>query len=289
MTFNTGILRQKLGKAALALVIGGILMTQATTASAQLLIMPIKVIFEDGERMESVAIFNNSHTPATYRISFLHQRQLEEGGYQLLDKPLNPEHDLSKMLVYSPRQVFLPGQAKQAVRLSARRTADLPDGEYRTHLLLKRISPVNPEKPAKDQRAVVGINVGLSVPVILRKGHYDTEVSFDKITYTPASLDGDTPPKLDIWINRTGKYSALGHVKVFWTPEDSNNEQQVGIKNGVNIFHEIDRRKITINLNNRSISGGTFRLTYNSDEKDKTNLFAEKIVRVSDIRQPLVE
>lgn len=289
MKNNKRILKKRLGQMALACLFGGMMLTQATTASAQLLIMPIKVVFEDGERMESVAIFNNSHTAATYRISFLHQRQLEEGGYQQLEEPLNPKYDLSKMLVYSPRQVFLPGQAKQAVRLSARRMADLPDGEYRTHLLLQRISPVNPEKPAKDQRAVVGINVGLSVPVILRKGRYDTEVSFGEATYTAGSSDGKTPPTLDLWLKRTGKYSALGHVKVFWTPNGSNNEELVGTKNGVNIFHEIDRRKISINLTNRGISGGSFRLVFQSDEKDKQNVNAEKIVRVSDIRQPLAE
>ena len=289
MTHKNGFFKKRLGQVALACLFGGMMLTQATTASAQLLIMPIKVIFEDGDRMESVAIFNNSHTPATYRIRFLHQKQLEEGGYQQLAEPLDPENDLSKMLVYSPRQVFLPGQGKQAVRLSARRKADLPDGEYRTHLLLQRISPIDPEKPAKDQRAVVGINVGLSVPVILRKGRYDTEVSFGETTYTAASSDGKTPPQLNLWLNRTGKYSALGHVKVFWTPDGSNNEELVGTKNSVNIFHEIDRRKININLTNRGISGGSFRLVFQSDEKDKQNVNAEEIVRVSDIRQPLAE
>lgn len=245
----------------------------AAPAVADLMIMPVRVVFKDRDRMKSITLANTSEKEAIFRFSFYHQKQNENGSYTNLPEAPGP-YDLSKMLIFSPRQVDLPARGKQAVRLSVRRPENIPDGEYRTHMRMQRLSG-NAESSGRGGPAVgVAINVGFSIPVMLRKGTYDSTAKISNFKFIP-SPDGAKPAKVRFDLNRTGKYSTLGRVLIFWTPVGGK-EQQVGIRNSVNIFPEINVRHMDIDLQDAGISGGKLRVIFEGDDADEGIKFDEK-------------
>lgn len=232
--------------------------------------------------MKTLSVFNNSPAQGLFRLELENKKQVKEGGYISLQPEEKPQYDMTEMLVYSPRQISLEPQGKQAIRLSLRRPAELPDGEYRTYARLTRVSKEATERDAgivapSKAKAVVGINVGFAVPVILRKGKYDTTARIVDPALIPANLkDKDPAPMVTFKVTRTGKYSALGRVQVLWTPAGGE-ERQVGLLNGVNIFPELAERDVKIKLQDKSVSGGQLRLVYSGTDADKGIVFDEKV------------
>jgi P pilus assembly chaperone PapD len=272
--------------AAAVLLLGVTLAIPVSMSYAGLLIMPIRTVFLDGDRSKGITLANYSAEPNSFRIKFLHQKQVSNGGYAIQKEPLDPKYDLSKMLVFSPRQVDLEPQSKQSIRMSVRRPADLPDGEYRTHLAVQQMpSPAKikeREEKKKAQQTLVHVNVGFAVPVILRKGAYDTTATMSDIKFTPLSVKKgkEVPPTVDLFIDRKGKYSALGRIDVFWTPPGGNTETKVGVKENVSIFPELDRRSVFVHLKDKSVNGGKLRLVFKGEDADKDRSFDEKTITI---------
>ena len=270
-----GLLKIKNKSIVLAALAFSAMLAAASPALSDLMIMPIRVVFTDRDRMKALTVINNSNERAIFRMKFKDQRQIESGSYQELDEPLNPEFDVSKMIVYSPRQVDLPPQGKQSIRLSLRRPENMPDGEYRTHLRMQRMAAPETEG-GRAIRAKVGINVGFSVPVILRKGVYDATATISEFKYKPAGTAAEKDKaQAEMYLVRGGKYSTLGKLEVFWTPPGGE-EKKVGELNGVNVFTDVQKRWARVYINEKNIQNGQFRVTFTGIGPDKGILFDEK-------------
>ena len=248
-----------------------------TTARADLTLMPIRTVFSGHDHMKSLVVVNSGTKAATFRLSFYYQRQVLDGGYAAQgDKPLDPKYDVAKMISYSPRQITLAPNATQVIRMSLRKPADLPDGEYRVHLKLERISGGSIQSGipiAKGATATMTINIGFSVPIIVRQGKYDATASIaDPQLIAPKNRN---PAELKFFLDRKGKFSTLGKVEVYWTPKGGT-EKQVGLLNDVNVYAETARRSVEVPLTENNISGGTFRIVYEGDDADKDIKFDEK-------------
>lgn len=250
------------------------------TAFADLMIMPIRTVFQGHDRMKGIMLVNAATTPATFRLAFYHLKQLPTGAYESLDGPTTPGYDLSKMIVYSPRQVDLPPRGKQSVRLSLRRPGDLPDGEYRVHLKMSRIERKEMKAPKEGATVGVAVNVGFSVPVMLRQGAYDAQATIADPKFIPA--EGKRGPRIRFYINRTGKHSTLGRSDVFWTPVGGE-ERKIGTLNGLSIYPEVSRREADVTISEPSLAGGKIRIIYEGMEADKGKHFDEKTYSVADL------
>lgn len=239
----------------------GMLSLFAPPAQADLLIMPLRVHFADRERSAELTLVNTSQTTNTYRLEWVNNRMNEDGSYTILDAPLNPAFDPEKNLVISPRQVTIPPGQQQRVRLSLRRPPDLPDGEYRAHLLMKKVGSVTRSRSAVTDsvEARVDINIGFSIPVIIQQGVPNVRAGLTDIKILPPGNAG-APPHLSAQITREGTHSINGRVRVFWTPPGGT-EEQIGILNNINVFPEISRRHILVPLRmTRPLTGGTMRI-----------------------------
>lgn len=263
-----------------ALMLSAVIFFSIPAAMADLMIMPIRTVFQGRDRMKGITLVNTATTPATFRLEFYHLKQKESGGYERVEEPTTPGYDLSKMLVYSPRQVDLPPRGKQAVRLALRRPENLPDGEYRVHMKLLRIKQGESSTVKKGIEASVGINVGFSVPIMLRQGKYDTEVKISDPKFVPPQ--GKRPASIRFYLNRTGKYSALGRADIFWTPPGGE-ERKIGTLNGLTVYPEVSRREASVNISEQSLSGGKIRIIYEGAETDKGKHFDEKVFDVAEL------
>ena len=137
-----------------------------------------RVVFEGAQRADVMTLVNDSAEEQTYRLSWRDMKMtaeqpLAEVPEGTTDPAIKPARDL---VIFAPRRVTLPPGGSQQIRLMLKKPADLPEGEYRSHLL------VTPEKEAVrfDPSVAEGgdatsialkMLAGVSFPVIVRQGN----------------------------------------------------------------------------------------------------------------------
>lgn len=271
-------IKKSIFRTACAVILAGCIGFAVAPSLADMTILPLRVIFKDGERMKGLTVLNSGSVQAIYRLELQHKKQLPNGAYVSLDQPLNAPYDPSQWLVYSPRQVDLPPQGKQGIRMSLRRPADMPDGEYRVHAALTRIARDKIEMSGEDApgaAAAMMINVGFAVPVVIRKGKYDTTAAIESIQPASHDFKGKAPTTaVEVKVKRSGKYSAMGRIEAYWTPPGGEEVRVNGNANMI-IYPELQERTSKVVLD-RLVQGGTLRLVYRGIEADKGVVFDEK-------------
>ncbi len=263
----------------LAIVLGCVFFVPPS-AHANISMNAYRIVFNDRDRMADIVVGNTGRTPAIFKLQFYHLRQTETGVYEELDGPIdttvfNPE----TALVFSPKQVRLPPQGRQKIRLSLRRPADLPPGEYRVHLRLDSIAEPQPEAPVEPGKIVprMTVNVGFSIPVIIRQGESDTTSKILETKLIPA--EGKKPAFLEVKASRIGKYGIIGNMIAYWTAPGQK-EVEIGRLNNFNIYTENAHRISRLPLYNPNIPNGTIRVVYEGEGPDKEKIFDEKIFPV---------
>src|SRR5690606_4474121 len=150
-------------------------------AQGDLLIAPTRLVL-DGRRGGEVILSNVGGEEATYRVSLELRRMTPDGDLAPVDEAEAnvTEKAALEMIRYAPRRVTLPPGEPQAIRISARPGADLPDGEYRVHMSFNAIPKARPVADSDSQAAPDGgfaINLipiyGITMPIIVRKGELE--------------------------------------------------------------------------------------------------------------------
>lgn len=258
------------------------------TAHAELMLYPTRVVIEDRQRGGHVEMINRSQETQTFRIGLYNSRMTEAGEIVVAETPEPGELFAKDMLVFTPRQVTLrPGQS-QTVRISIRRPANLATGEYRTHLRFSRMTdadgPTNLETAVKLPPGQVGIllqaMIGASIPVIVRQGTTQAEVTLD----SPAliSAKGGNPPIFYARFHRKGTRSVYGDLKAFYTPP-GRRPIEVGKMGGVSVYVPNATRTIRMPLTlppGTALKGGTLSLRYTERQEAGGALLTQTQVQV---------
>lgn len=249
----------------------------ASGVQARVDITPQRVVLEPRERNGEFVMLNILDEPSTIRISILNYRQNDDGVYTELDAPLNPAFDPDSIVRLSPRQFTLSPHGRQLIRFSLRRPADLPDGEYRFHIMAMRLAKQGPPVPADGAGTSVrtSTNVGVSIPVIVRHGHVSATASLSDPELVSAGIDQTTggEPTIRVTVNRQGNASVLGTLRAYWYPQGGQ-PVEIGMAGNVNVFTDVDRRRASIPLNKTPQGPGSVRIVYTNDE-DNNAAFAE--------------
>lgn len=98
-------------------------------AEANLMLNPVRIVFENNQRAAQVDLINNGAETATFRIRLVNRRMSETGEFTVVDSAAPGEQFADGLLRYSPRQVVLAPGAGQAVRLMLRKPASLTPGD----------------------------------------------------------------------------------------------------------------------------------------------------------------
>ena len=115
----------------------------ARAGVGDLLVAPTRVVL-NGSRGTEIILNNIGDDVATYRISVELRRMKSDGRLRMSRTPNAEEKLAESMIVYAPRRVTLAPHEPQTIRISARAPKDLPDGEYRVHLLFRAVPPPAP-------------------------------------------------------------------------------------------------------------------------------------------------
>lgn len=185
-------------------------------AAGDLLVAPTRVVL-DGPRGTEVFLNNVGQQPATYRISMELRRMLPSGQLEEVapDKANAKEAATLAMITYAPRRVTLAPNQPQAIRIGVRPPADLPDGEYRAHILFRAIPDAAPPSVAGASSKGVSIALtpiyGVTIPIIIRKGDLRAAAA---ITDARIVRDLKEGPQLSFTLSRSGERSVYGRIRV---------------------------------------------------------------------------
>ena len=210
----TGVARRSL--AGLVVVATLLSLPQAPAqAQGDLLVAPTRVIL-DGRRGTEVILSNIGTEEATYRVELELRRMTPEGG--LLDVEPDEANALERaaldMIRYAPRRITLPPGQPQAVRLSARPGADLPEGEYRVHMAFRAIP--RPARVTENEEDESGVRLklvpvyGVTIPVIVRHGQLRVAAALEQ----PRIERGAEGSAVRLRISRQGQASTYGDLQI---------------------------------------------------------------------------
>ncbi len=217
-------------------------------------VVPTRVVFEGRKRTEQVVVINRGTEPATYRIRFKNMRMTEDGEYEDIEQALPNEKFARELIRFSPRQVVIPPGESQVVRLLLRKSKDLPEGEYRSHLFFQSVPPESSgediEVVAGDEKKI-GVTLipifGLTIPVIVRHGNLEAtaEIVNAKVM---RSNHAEQPPFLSFQISRQGSQSLFGDISVTWIRDKGGPSLEVARVNGIAVFTPNPTRAVSQTL-----------------------------------------
>lgn len=241
--FNrSGLLR--LGTACMALC--ALAVPAVSEAQGDLLVAPTRVVMSGGGGAQ-VILSNIGATPATYRISLVLRRMTSGGDIDPVELGDATEADKAAlaMVRYAPRRITLQPNQPQAVRISARPGADLPDGEYRVHMMFRAVPDPTDAAKAIEQPNAEGLAIrlvpiyGLTIPLIVRKGRLEATAA---ITNPRIEKDaGATFLKVDL--QRSGTRSVYGDIIVA-----QRGGKPIYTAKGFAVYPEVTTRTVTLQL-----------------------------------------
>lgn len=209
-------------------------------AQGDLLIAPTRLVL-DGQRGGEVILSNVGSEEATYRVSLELRRMTPEGNLEPVEEASASiaEKAALEMIRYAPRRVTLPPDQPQAIRISARPGAELPDGEYRVHMAFNAVPKVRPVAEApQDPSQGISINIvpiyGITMPIIVRKGQLEVVAGLAN----PRIEQGPEGDAFSVDISRTGGASFYGDLLVY-RPGDG---EPVFLARGIGVYPEIAAR-----------------------------------------------
>ena len=239
---------RRLAGVVLAAFASALAIPNPAAAQGDLLIAPTRLVL-DGRRGGEVILSNIGNEEATYRIELELRRMTPEGDLVPVEETTAnlTEKAALEMIRYAPRRVTLPPDEPQAIRISARPGAELPDGEYRVHLSFAAIPKVQAIAPASAEGGAQGgfaINLvpiyGITMPIIVRKGQLQVTAGLAN----PRLEQRPEGPVFRVDITRAGTASVYGDLLVYRQGDD----EPVFVARGIGVYPEIASRHSAFSL-----------------------------------------
>jgi len=214
-------------------------------AAGDLLIAPTRVVF-DGRRGTEVILNNIGNEEATYRITLELRRMNDKGRLDDVEQVDANEKEKAALGVirFAPRRVTLPPNQPQSIRVGMQAAEDLPDGEYRAHMLFRAIPKTQAADAVQDAGNGLKIQLipiyGISIPIIVRKGNLQATAAMSNLRMS-ADNEG---PTLEFDLSRKGDKSVFGEIHVT-KPGVS---EPLSIAKGIAIYPEISSRNVSLPL-----------------------------------------
>ena len=201
-------------------------------ATANLLISPTRVSFDERQRSAKVTVINSSEEYRTYRVLWSEKLALPAGGYQTLSEPETTS--LSPMARLSPKQIRLAPGERQTIKIAIRKPKNLAKGEYRSHLLFQAL-------PNEDKAAKAGLKVNMilsfSIPVIYREQGELPKVAFQTAEIVEDSLN--KKPKIAVKLTEEQGFSSYGRLSAYVTNSAGKQEKIAEIGN-LSLYPEVN-------------------------------------------------
>ena len=187
-------------------------------AQGDLLVFPKRLEFEGtNSRFQNITINNIAKEAVTYSVSFVNIKMGEDGSFTPIEAPEKDQFFATPFLRCYPRTITLKPQESQIVKVQLIKTAEMKEGEYRSHLYFRALPKTEalvPVEEIKTEDKGLGIKLtaiyGITMPIIIKVGKSTAEVSLDNLQISKE--EGIQYLKMDF--NRKGNMSVFGDIKV---------------------------------------------------------------------------
>ncbi len=244
----------------------GLLFTQGVFANLQ--VFPTRLLIEEKKRIGQLSLRHTGTTPEKYKISAIYYKMKPDGGLELATKPEEPKDSAFKMIRFSPREVTLQPNLEQVLRIMVIRPADLPEGDYRAHILFEPTTDDSATDPNADPTKVsmkLSVKVAVAIPIIVKKGNLQPTVTLE----APSIMtDKEAKRYFTVTMKKSGPGVTYGDFFVSFKDKDGNSKE-IAIAKGVSMY--VDERKATYPLSIEpavALNNGTLKVEYKSSEED---------------------
>ncbi len=264
----------KLATAAVVCGAFSILPSAVSAAPGDLLVAPTRVVL-DSSRGTQVILNNVGAEEMTYRISLEIKRMTEAGVLQDIDPASTSESEKAalSLIRYAPRRVTLPPNQPQSIRVGLNPASDLPDGEYRVHMLFRAIpksAAVTDTSITNDLKIQLIPLYGIAIPVIIRKGSLQATAAIANARLAK-STEG---PVLLLDATRKGSRSVYGEFRVMKPGQAT----PLIVQKGIAIYPEIEKRSVELQLSEAEaamIRGSEIVIAYHDTPENGGGLISE--------------
>ncbi len=228
------------------------------SGQGNLLVAPTRAVFEGNKQRQELNLVNMGMDTATYSISFIQYNMKDDGSYLIIDKPDSGQMFADPYLRIFPRKVTLAPAESQVVMLQCRRTSDMTEGEYRSHVYFRSEKDYTPLGLKNLQTDTTKVSVqlipifGISIPVIIRMGTVNVKAGLSDLKMETMQ---DSLSYLSLTLHRTGNISLYGNLVVDYIPLQGKSIE-IGKLKGVKVYTNVDKIHVSIKLN--KIPGMTF-------------------------------
>jgi len=237
---------------------------------------PRRIEFINNQRTDTLTLTNSGDQTTQYRIKLVDYIYVD-GKLTIQDYKNLPKDYLSakKLIRYSPRQVTIKPNKSQTIRLLARRTRNLPTGEYRSFILFKAIpnkqqaknsiqNLANLNKRKKFKSAPI-ISQSLALPVIVRQGKLSASAKSISLTLEHYK---NKQPYIKFHLSRSGNRSLYGEIIA------EQDGETVGIAKGLTLYTPYKEQTFNVALDSKKLKSGKLTVTYQGLDHDSGTIFA---------------
>ncbi|NNU15487.1 molecular chaperone [Parvularcula sp. ZS-1/3] len=220
----------------------------AHAQGGDLVVAPVRVVFEGRARVAEVTLVSRADEVKTYRISFENRRMTPTGSFVAIDNAGPGERFSDSLVRYAPRSVELePGKA-QTIRLLLRKPADLESGEYRSHLKFAAVpetaGAINSIERTGDKKDGISIALtpiyGVTIPVIVRHGQTKASTSIASADL----VDDEGGIGVVVDLQREGTRSVYGDIRVY----SANGRTLLTEQRGIAVYTPNNNRQLRLGL-----------------------------------------
>ena len=215
-------------------------------------LFPKRVVMNGRREIATVGLYNKTVDDGDYEISLVDMAMTPEGQLVRFDNGLDEAtkakvRTATSMLRYSPRRVTLRGSESQLIRIMARATPDVPDGEYRSHFLVNSVPDQGgftiDQAVTNGRPDAIGVSLrprfGIAIPIFVRVGATTLNVGISKAELVTAR---DGSRAVEFTLTRSGTRSAFGDVTI----KAQGSSKPGAISRGVGIYPEVDSRPVVV-------------------------------------------
>ena len=247
-------------------------------AQGNLLISPLRIVFEGNKKSEEINLANVGKDTATYVISIKDIRMNKDGSFDEITVPDSGQNFAGKYLRFFPRRVTLAPNEAQVVKIQVIKSNEMTAGEYRSHLYFRSVpneDALGDTTAKKKDTSGVSVSLvpvfGITTPVIIRVGENTARVTINDLVFKKPA-NSSSAPKLDFTFNRTGNMSVYGDLKIEFISSRGKVTQAKLIK-GIGVYTPTPSRHMSIDLDtdgNVVYANGMLKMTFTLQTSDKS-------------------
>ncbi len=258
----------------------------SNAASADLLISPMRIVFNERDRVQEVILVNTADDVRTYSMSWSELLQKENQSYRRLNEAEKAQFaKASDYIRFSPRRFTLQPGENQRVKLSLRRRSGMSAPEYRSHLkftIIPNEVMLQQQKEEEVDGVAIKLNLFLnySIPVMIKNGDSAnarvTEASLVRLNNDP------NPAEVVAYVEKSAPVSVIGDVTIWHKAYGEVEYSAVGYNNNVSMYHETNRVRLSVPwVEPKALVPGEMKITYKGKRESADTLSTELVFSVN--------